>query len=474
MNLDSSAAYRSLIEHSSDIITLLDEDGLILYQSPSSERILGYEDDDLLGENAFAYIHPEDRERARATFAEVVGSPGARTERAEFRFERADGTWQWLESTTSNCTDTALDGYVVNSRDIGTRKARERALEEERAKYETLVERSHDGVAIVQQGRFVFANERFADLLGAESEVVGRSFSGVVAPPDRESVQARYERRVGPEAADPPSRYRINFLTDGGEARVGEISVADIQYGGAPAVLVTVRDVTEQTEYRERLERLTDELEALNRLLRHDVLNDMHVIMAWAERLEAHVDDAGQASLAKLQRSADHIVELTRNAREFVETLTADDEMACTPVRLDQILENELELRRESFPEASFEVPRDLPATPVVANEMLGSVFRNLLNNAVQHHDGETPHVRVTCDVDEDVVRVRVADDGPGVPDERKEAIFGKGDRDLDSAGTGIGLYLVDALVTQYGGEVRVEDNEPRGAVFVVELPRAG
>ena len=59
----------------------------------------------------------------------------------------------------------------------------------------------------------------------------------------------------------------------------------------------------------------------------------------------------------------------------------------------------------------------------------------------------------------------------PRVPDDQKDAIFGKGERGLDSAGMVIGLYLVDTLVTSYGGTVWVEDNDPEGLVFVVELP---
>ena len=69
-----------------------------------------------------------------------------------------------------------------------------------------------------------------------------------------------------------------------------------------------------------------------------------------------------------------------------------------------------------------------------------------------------------------DRVTVRIADNGPGVRDEIKEEIFGKGQKGLESAGTGIGLYLVRTLLDAYGGAVWVEDNQPEGAVFVVEL----
>src|SRR6056297_4013314 len=116
---------------------------------------------------------------------------------------------------------------------------------------------------------------------------------------------------------------------------------------------------------------------------------------------------------------------------------------------------------------------------------MLNSVFRNLLKNAVQHNDKAVPTVAVSSEMKDDQIRIRVADNGPGVSDAAKEDIFGKGEKGLDSEGTGIGLYLVKSLVETYGGDVWVKDRESgdavanqlpetattEGAVFVVELP---
>jgi Signal transduction histidine kinase len=82
--------------------------------------------------------------------------------------------------------------------------------------------------------------------------------------------------------------------------------------------------------------------------------------------------------------------------------------------------------------------------------------------------------VTVSATERDDTVSVRIADNGPGVPDNMKEAIFGEGEQNLQTAGTGMGLYLVDALVTSYDGELWVEDNDPEGSVFVVELAKAG
>lgn len=76
----------------------------------------------------------------------------------------------------------------------------------------------------------------------------------------------------------------------------------------------------------------------------------------------------------------------------------------------------------------------------------------------------------ITADRTGDHINVRIADNGPGIPDSRKEDIFGKDETGLDSEGTGIGLYLVQSLMDAYDGDVWVEDNDPEGAVFVVQF----
>jgi signal transduction histidine kinase len=95
------------------------------------------------------------------------------------------------------------------------------------------------------------------------------------------------------------------------------------------------------------------------------------------------------------------------------------------------------------------------------------SVVDNLVENAVEHDDADDPRVHVAVGPGVDTVRLRVLDDGPGIADERQARMFDDGDS-LEG-----GLRLVEALVDGYDGTVCVEDNEPRGTVFVVELEAA-
>ncbi|MEA5389209.1 HAMP domain-containing sensor histidine kinase [Haloarculaceae archaeon H-GB11] len=232
-------------------------------------------------------------------------------------------------------------------------------------------------------------------------------------------------------------------------------------------------DVTERKQYEQRLEEQRDNLDVLNQVLRHDIRNDLQLVTAYADIIADRVDGEEREYVDTIRESADHAVELTMTARDMADVMLSADEVR-HPVNLRMVLENELDEFRSTYTAAVITTEGTVPPVTVLASDMLDSVFRNLLKNAIQHNDSDVPRVTVTATTDDDTVRVRIADNGPGVPDERKDEIFGKGDKGLESQGTGIGLYLVKTLVGIYGGDVWVEDNEPEGAVFVVELNRAG
>ncbi|AKH97639.1 sensor histidine kinase [Halanaeroarchaeum sulfurireducens] len=278
---------------------------------------------------------------------------------------------------------------------------------------------------------------------------------------------------VSSSLADTLAERGVITVSDG-DTRYYEISTTPFAVGDVPTGrLVTITDVTDRETYRRQLEAKTEQLEALNRVVRHDIRNDMAVILGWAETLTDHVDEEGRDALDKVLKKSRHVIELTRVARDFVESLSQEEALELDSVDLAQRIETELEAVRDSSEDAHLRVEGDLPRVSVQANEMLSSVFRNLLENAVRHNDEDTPEITVSCEEGPESVRVRIADNGPGIPDERKEKIFGKGEKGLDSPGTGIGLYLVHTLVDRYDGDVWVEDNEPKGSIFVVELPKS-
>jgi diguanylate cyclase (GGDEF)-like protein/PAS domain S-box-containing protein len=125
---ESEERFRSLVQYTSDIITILEADGTVRYISPAAESVTGYKPEEQVGTNAFGSVHPDDRERALDTFTEVLKSPGLHPP-LEFRVPHKDGSWRYLEHVVNNLLDDpAVRGVVVNSRDVTKRKALEEQL----------------------------------------------------------------------------------------------------------------------------------------------------------------------------------------------------------------------------------------------------------------------------------------------------------------------------------------------------------
>ena len=235
----------------------------------------------------------------------------------------------------------------------------------------------------------------------------------------------------------------------------------------------TLRNAIQRERQQRELRQQNAELALLNQVIRHDIRNDVSVILSWAEALDGHVDETGRTYLDRMVNAGEHITGITDTVGDFLDVLEGSDDPELQPINLESVLVDELEKARSAHETASFAISGDHEGGLLVAaTELLSSVFRNLLNNAVTHNDKDTPEVTIAVEADDNTVAVRVADNGPGIEDEQKTEIFGRGEMGLESAGSGIGLYLVDTLVEMYGGSVTVTDNSPEGSVFTVELQR--
>jgi PAS domain S-box-containing protein len=123
----SEERFRAYVQHSSDMITVLDAKGRLKYASPAAKQVLGWEDDEYLGRSAYKLVHPDDHEQARQAFAEAIQKGSIRARHARVRHK--DGQYRVLEAICTNrLDDPAVGGVIVNSRDVTERKQLEDEL----------------------------------------------------------------------------------------------------------------------------------------------------------------------------------------------------------------------------------------------------------------------------------------------------------------------------------------------------------
>lgn len=229
--------------------------------------------------------------------------------------------------------------------------------------------------------------------------------------------------------------------------------------------------IERKAQERELLRR-SEQISILTRLMRHDVRNGVSLIVGRAQELADHIDPRGQARLEEIIHSGNHVLQLTRTIGDALDGIRTSEDEALIDVNLRSVLREQVNQAARQYRGGEITLG-DVPDVDVKANRLLASVVANLINNGIFYNDKDVPHVHVDAIANEETVRIRVADNGPGIPEAQQELMFQEANRSDESAGLGVGLMLVHRLVTQYGGSITIEDNDPTGSVFAVELQRA-
>jgi len=291
----------------------------------------------------------------------------------------------------------------------------------------------------------------------AESGAEGAESEGI----DGETANETVEVAGTPEAGRRTYAVSTARLTDPNGTHVG--------------YTVVLSDITER-------ERRRQQLEVLNRILRHNLRNDAGVVHGYGEILRDRLDDPDLTQMADaIERRAGALAALGEKAGT-VERLVADGE--AHDVAVDDLVGRVVGEARGDAPDATVELlVDDGDWTTCVRGDALRAVVENTVENALDHHDGEGSErddggawVRVTLEragdsqSETDQLVLTVQDDGPGIPDHEVEAIEAGQETALEH-GSGLGLWVVEWGAAAVGAEVEYADREPRGTRVTVSIP---
>ena len=331
-------------------------------------------------------------------------------------------------------------------------------------KYERLVANAPDEISQVRlDGTILAANETMARAFNTTTaELTGQQLSAVLPDDVAENRRTQGHRAITAGSV-------VTFQDSIGLRHFHNIVVPLTTGSKEESVQIVTREITLQKHNEEELRRKKEELTFINRIVSHDIKNDVNVISGWAGVLTDHTDPEAIKMVERIKETSDHIADLAGITKDFVDSIEGTTEVELEAVDLGGIVDTEVSKLRSKYDDVIITVDGDIDRT-VRANELLSSVFGNLLTNAIRHNDTDAPEIEITAEQTATTITLRIADNGHGVPDGEKEAVFEKGRKGAESPGSGIGLYLVSNLIDQYNGEIWIEDNEPTGAVFIVEL----
>ncbi|MWV65849.1 PAS domain S-box protein [Halorubrum sp. JWXQ-INN 858] len=453
-------------DHDDDAVVFLDAEGTIRDHSPAAEATFP-ELADARGDR-LATVLP-------AVAAVVDGDERilARDDGHDREDADGDGTRYYSVTTSAVAFDDStarIVSFVDVTRDERQRRAladSERELDERTEIYRAVVDTTFDSVFRADlDGRFTYCSPSVEAFLGyAPAELEGRPLS--VTHPDADTTDWAMEKLSVVLEGETTQARDFPLKTKAGRTVYADVRGAPIYDGSVPdaartpddivGVLLMARDATERRQ-REQL------IGVINRVLRHNLRNDMTVISGYAGLLADELEGDAEKRAALIGETANRLIDLSESAQRIEENRDLSVELES--VDFVPIVDRLVDQLRTRYPEVSVTV--DAPEEAVARTlPRVETALWELLDNAAKH-GGTPPAVDVEVTVTDADVAVAVTDDGPGIPaDER--SVLESGEETPLVHGQGLGLWLVFWIVTTLDGDVDATTSS--GTTVTVRLP---
>jgi PAS domain S-box-containing protein len=336
-------------------------------------------------------------------------------------------------------------------------------LVQEKRKYHAIFENTENGVVLISipNLRILEMNPRFAFSLGVSvSEAKDHNLNDFLFdPPMLEKLFLDLQSQCSTQGMEIPMRRSDGSIWN------AVIAARKISYDHA---VITFIDFTERKRMEAQLHQLHEEANLYLDILTHDINNINTASLNYGRLIET-------MSVEKRPDLQQNLIQSLEKSDEIIRNVSAlrkirERQVQRIPLEISAIITKEI----RAYPDADIDY--DGSGATVLADEMLSSVFNNLIGNAMKY-GGASTHVFIRVEDAGREVLITVGDNGRGIPESLKPRIFDRFQRgDTTVSGKGLGLYICKALVERYGGTIRVEDRVPgeggKGAVFRFTLPK--
>jgi PAS domain S-box-containing protein len=462
----SEDKYRTLIETTGTGFVIIDKDGLVLDANPEYVRLTGHHDlSEIVGRSVIEWT--SDSEKGKNTAAIKAALEKGYIRNLEIDYVGSKGIITPIEI---NATSMEIEGKIQTitiCRDITERRRTEEALQDSRHRYKSLIESANEGILVAQNSMLRFVNPAFTKIIGySELELTAKPFIDFIHPEDRDMVLENHIRRMMGEKF--PSKYEFKIVTREGVTKDAELDSVMIQWGGKPAALGFINDITARKQAEDALRTSLQEKEILLSEVHHRVKNNMQVMSGL---LDLQASSTGNPELTEMLNESQRriqsmalIHEKLYDSKDFtridlagyVRTLSQELFQAykINPGKIDLIIQTDSAVY--------VDISKAIPC---------GLILNELISNALKHaFPGDTPGkleiiIRETKNTEIDsqtqapAIEIVVRDNGLGIPD----------DVDIHKPQT-MGLHLVNGLVEkQLDGQIEVIRDA--GTEFRIKFP---
>jgi two-component system cell cycle sensor histidine kinase/response regulator CckA len=487
----AQARYRALVEEVPAITytAMLDLASTTTYVSPQVEQILGFSRRDYKDDPDFwrKHLHPEDRERVMTKVAQCHETQQPFF--CEYRMVTKDGRNVWLSDHARIVRDNSgnplcLQGVML---DVTDRKRIEQALAESELKYRTIVESAGEAIlSLDRNGVILFINSTGANRLGGKPEdYIGKTLRDIFPKhtADRQISSIHKVMQTGiplntTNTAEFHGQLRWNYTT---------IEPLRDSTGKTNSVMVIARDINERKHAEEQLRRYREELVRTERLaslgtlsatLAHELTQPLTVVRLSIQNSLANLkkDPSQQAIEEDLKEALNGISSATEIIDRFRHFARKSTERITSKVHLKVVGNKIIQLLSESARQVKVSINlQDFDGLPVIygCERDMEQLFFTLVENAIQAADGKKDsEVIIKAALKDSHIELQFSDNCGGIKPEYLDKIFEPFfTTKAIGQGTGLGLCIVQRIVSECGGHVRVENEYGKGCTFFVTLP---
>ncbi|WP_280537393.1 PAS domain-containing protein [Halopenitus sp. POP-27] len=442
------------VNASEHAIFITDTDGTITYANPAFEELTGFTRQEAIGETPAILDSGEMPEGYFEEFWETILS-GETWEEEVINRRKNRETYTAHQTVAPIADDGDIEAFVAVQSDITERKQREQRLQRQsRAIAEAPV-----GITIsnpdLEDNPLIYVNDAFVEMTGyPRKEVLGENCRFLQGENTDSERVARIREAIDDER--PITIELRNYRKDGTEFwNHLEIAPVTNDEGEVLNYVGFQQDVTERRQHLQQLE-------TIDRVLRHNLRNDMNVIRGRAELIHSKTSGEVAQSAANIIDTSDGLLETAEKERVITKILVEDSvEMEIT---LKPVLQNIVSTVESDYAEATIRVECPRGVT-VRATERLEEALIELVENGIIHDNSGVPEVSITVTRSDGATHIEIADTGPQIPEVEQNIFEENAEQTPVYHRSGLGLWLVKLIITRSGGTTTINENTPTGNI---------
>lgn len=448
----------TIIEALTDGIYVVDADGRFTFVNDEFVELVGYDRETIIGSTPALLKNADAIERAEEHLGRLLSDDGPETVTFEIPIQRADGDTILCEDQMAVLPyeGDAFVGSVGTLRDITEQRQQEH-------RFQALIEETNDIISVVDtDGRFQYQSPSIERILGhSPADTVGEFAWEYIHPDDSDEVKTAFTSWVTTDQASlEPIEYRARHA-DGSWRWMEASGRAHTDTPGVEGYLINSREITARKERQQQLA-------LFDRVLRHNLRNDMNVIRGSADTIQQTGSGDVTRLAGKIRKMSNKLLAATEKQREITQLLR--EPPTRSEIELKPLLAEIQSRLQSTHPEATIRIDCENPIQLQVGDKFVYAL-EELITNAIIHNDGDDPSVAVTVEQTAERVRITVADNGPQISEMERDVIQHPENRSPLYHGSGLGLWLVRLIISRSGGTVQFVDTDEDGNTIVVSLP---